>query len=78
MRGEKQEKSKGFNGLPATSVHCHKITDDDTHSSEQRKCIHRYSIIFAVPKAEKVYKGWKSVTWCHIYQLFLARPFHRM
>lgn len=60
-RGKREEK-KGFNRLPTISVYCHKkIIDEDMHSSEHRKCIHHYSITFAIPKAEdeqaRAYKG---------------------
>ena len=57
-KGKKREKRKGFNRLPTTSVDCHrKIIDEDTHSSEHKKCIHLYSIIFAIPKAENEQAG---------------------
>lgn len=60
--GKKREKRKGFARLPPTSVDWHKnVIDEDMHSSEHRKCIHHYSIIFVIPKAEneqtKAYKG---------------------
>lgn len=60
--GKKREKIKGLTRLPTTSVDCHKkVIDEDMHSSEHRKCIHHYSIIFVIPKAEneqtKAYKG---------------------